>query len=62
MTNDARLDAIERVARSCASLVQLQTEALQEMQRELDQVRTELRQVKAMANGAQYLAGAALSE
>ena len=57
-----RLEAIDRLARSTARLVQTQQELIEEMRRDLADTRAELRQVKATAYGAQYLAGAALSD
>ena len=45
-----------------AELVQLKHETIVDLQRELAQVGAELREVRATANGASALAGAALSD
>lgn len=62
MADNTRLDAIDRLARSTAELVQLQQELIAELQRDLAETRAELQEVKATANGARYLAGAALGD
>ena len=47
-----RLDTIERLANATAGLVMSQQELIADLERQLAQVRAELREVGATANGA----------